>query len=1022
MLKLLGAPSIDFSDQETILPSRKGLALLAYLSVTNEWHTREALATLLWPDFERKSAANYLRQALWRLKKVLPENMIQADRKGVCVQDLTVDVIQFRRVYLSHVDGSVQLPDLETALNLYRGDFMAGFSLSDSAEFDQWQTAQTEALRHERSQLFARVINVYRDRDQYEHAIRYAKQWLLSEPLLEKAHRAMMRLLVASGRRQDALAQFAACQTILLNELGIEPEAQTTELHEAIREGALEPASVATELAAVPTNLPAPLLSFFGRKNSLPAIETQLLHPACRLLTIVGPGGVGKTTLSLKIGCRLLQQFPDGVFFVDLAPIDTAERIVIAIAQVVGCLIEGTVPPQVQLLNWFQNKQILLLMDNFEHLLSHAHLVTEILKRAANVKVLATSRERLSLPAEWAYELEGLLHSNEQTTEASTYAEYAATQLFVERAKQARHDFELTATNGTTIATICRMVDGMPLAIELAAAWVRMLTPDEIARELDNNYELLTRSQRDAGLRHHSMRTVFEHSWQLLAENERRVFVRLSIFRGGFDQEAANAVASASLLSLVSLVDKSLIKRPQKGRYRISEVLRQFGVEKLQMNPDEFNLVERQHATFYTGLLVENKPILHSRDPAPALKRLLIEGDNIQRAWHFMLHKPAACYKDALFAWSSFCFFFHRSKEATALFEQMTHAIDKGTLRLLDTSSQKEAKGLVLSLAAEPYSQVRQQAYCIGMLKESIALLQETNSPSLAYAYSILGGRYCTYGAYDEAELIVEALQKMLKHQQDTKRGDVLQTQFYIDTIQAQNNYRQGRYKESMVQLDRNIAYLRQLGDALGELGQQIKRGVLYCCLQEFELGEAVLKEQLAFVEKVKLRAWKGWIMTNLAELAMDQGQYAYALKLNKAWLAEFEHSGRDFLIHITKLGVAHAMIRLNQIDEGLVMLNQMVKEVQANQNLRLLMECLSVQAEAYMLLKDEATAISLATYVLSRTYTEGRVRTQVIDILANLKGAVSAEKFAQASNLENNPVVADLPPIQDKNELLPTN
>ena len=344
------------------------------------------------------------------------------------------------------------------------------------------------------------------------------------------------------------------------------------------------------------TNLLSQPTPFLGRKQELDAILKQLDDSDCRLLTLVGPGGIGKTRLAIEAAQQKVQIFPDGVFFVSLDTINSPELILAHIANAIYLpLVEG-ISPKMQLLNFLQDKRLLLIMDNFEHLIAEAPLVAEIIGQAPEVQVIITSRERLNLRGEWIFEVKGMQFPakhlrpslSKPTAAEQDFEKYSAVQLFVQSARRIRSDFVVTGANIPHIVRICQLVEGFPLAIELAATWVRILSCADIAQEIERNYEFLATNWRDIPPRHRSLQAVFDYSWALLSPTERDVLVRLSVFQGAFNREALTAVAAVSLDVLGSLVDKSFLQvgKIVQGEtavtcYEMHELIRFYAAEKL---------------------------------------------------------------------------------------------------------------------------------------------------------------------------------------------------------------------------------------------------------------------------------------------------------------------------------------------------------------------------------------------------------------------------------------------------------
>ncbi len=386
----------------------------------------------------------------------------------------------------------------------------------------------------------------------------------------------------------------------------------------------------------IKNNLPIQTTPFVGRETELEELDKLVDDDNLRLISILAPGGMGKTRLALETAISQLNKFNNGVYFVELAPLSNADNMPAAIATALEYqFAEDERRPKEQLLDFLQDKQLLLVLDNFEHLLDGTQLVSEILQVAPNVQVLATSRQRLALPGETVFHLGGMEFPDWETP--ADALKYAAMKLFLNSAQRAQPGFELTEDNLDYIARICRLVQGMPLGIVLAAAWLAMLSPLEIAEELAHGIDFLEDEVGEVPARQQSIRVVMDYSWEMMSSAEQSVFVKLSVFRKGFTREAALNVADANLRILLSLVNKSLIRRDtQSGRYEIHELLRQYAVEKLEASPD-LVATNANHATFYAEMLNQQVPLLKGGGQIEAMERIKLEYDNCYAAWNWAI-------------------------------------------------------------------------------------------------------------------------------------------------------------------------------------------------------------------------------------------------------------------------------------------------------------------------------------------------------------------------------------------------
>jgi len=378
------------------------------------------------------------------------------------------------------------------------------------------------------------------------------------------------------------------------------------------------------------TNLPVPPTSFVGRTEELTEIDRLLTNPDCRLLTLLGPGGIGKTRLAIEVAKRLGSAYPNGAHFVPLAPITNPDRIVPAVAEALRLTIDthtSDLAPKDQLLDFLTNQSALMVMDNFEHVVEGAGLVAEVLGQAPKLRVLVTSRRRLGLQGEWIYEVPSLPYPT-NGEDASTYP---AVRLFVERARQADPTFEPTS-EWAEVRRICHLVQGLPLAIELAAAWTPVLACEEIADEIETSLDFLTTTMQDIPARHRSARAVFDWSWNLLPTRLKDTYRQLSVFRGGFDRRAASDVAGATISDLAELSGRSLVHREDTGRFSLHQMLRQFAAMQLHSDGVAEKEVMTRHAEYFAKLLEENRERLAGPEVFDALPVVMADMDNIRAA------------------------------------------------------------------------------------------------------------------------------------------------------------------------------------------------------------------------------------------------------------------------------------------------------------------------------------------------------------------------------------------------------
>ena len=531
---------------------------------------------------------------------------------------------------------------LDEAAGLYRDGFLAGFTLRDSPGFDEWQLLQAESLRRQLAEALQALVEAHSAAGQWDAAIARAQRWLALDPLDEAPQRALMQLYAWTGRRNLAIHQYEACQRLLHDELDAEPEAETSELYEQIRTGCIGPRPDQARLTSSGLQpdamLPADPTPFVGRAEELAQIARLLADPGCRLLTLVGSGGIGKTRLAIQAATLQGKSFPQGSVFVPLEAVSSGDEVAGAIVEKLRLpSVRGNAPPTMadeaaRLLAHLQGRTMLLVLDNMDHLLAAAPLLSQMVARAPGLKLLITSREPLNLSVEWVFEVPPLSYPGPGRT--GDLEGYQAVQLFLRSAQRARAGITWQPADWPAIVRICQLVEGMPLGIELAAAWVRALSCSEIAAELERNADLPPSARRGTPERHRSLRAVFEQSWGLLEQPDRLALAQLSAFQGGFTRDAAAQVAAATIETLSTLMDKSLLSRSPSGRYHLHQLLQQHAAEKLAAMPHAKVEARARHCAYYLQLLRKAGEQLMGREEEEALERLRAEAGNLRLAWH----------------------------------------------------------------------------------------------------------------------------------------------------------------------------------------------------------------------------------------------------------------------------------------------------------------------------------------------------------------------------------------------------
>lgn len=649
-IRLLGGCEFEFQGTTLRLETAKTRALLAYLALQRSPQSRAKLIGLFWGDMPENNARANLRHTLWNLRTQLAVTgtppIITADSQTAAFNPQSaylLDVEEFEKLLKTeNAFPSQETPDrqrddlLRVALDLYRGDFLDGLYFEGTPAIEEWIVIERERLRALAMQALQRLISHHLSWGEYEAGVAYARRLLTMEPWQEEAHRQLMRLLMLSNQRSAALAQYDICRRILAEELGVEPSPEIQLLYESIRVSADGARPHPPSLA--PYRLPPQTTPFIGREDELAKIAELLESPHCRLISLVGPGGMGKTRLAIRAAADATQ-FSDGVYFVPLASIGVVDLLTSALADALSFSFCGSEDTATQLLKHLKDKKALFLLDNFEHLLAGADFVAEILRAAPGVKIIVTTRERLNLSEEWLFEVDGLKVPSPLSLTATDSAEwvenYSAVKLFLQSARRVRLGFAFSDEDKIFVAKLCSLVDGMPLALELAAAWSRTLSCAEIFLQVTRDLDFLVTSQRDLPERHRSICAVFESSWKRLSEQERDALKHLTVFQEGFQLEAALEICGASIPLLSTLVDKSMLHVSTSGRYKMHELLRQYIDEKLS---DVEHAQDRdRHCRYYARFLSQCFKDLSTGRIKQTLDEISIEFENVRAGWNWAI-------------------------------------------------------------------------------------------------------------------------------------------------------------------------------------------------------------------------------------------------------------------------------------------------------------------------------------------------------------------------------------------------
>ena len=930
-LIVLGSLQVLIDDTPvTRFESDKVCALLAYLAVeADRPHRREALAGLLWPDYPEQTARHNLRQALFNLRLALgdhsarpPYLLISRDTiQFNCASDFSLDLAQFNAIFFNCEenrsrcieDCSIRAAHLEEIVKLYHGEFLQHFFLEDSAEFEEWALVQRESLHRCVLDAYRYLANYYELHQDFQAMRRHAIRQLELDPWQEEVHCQLMRALALDGQRSAALAQYETCRRVLAEELGVEPSLTTRELYEQIRAGKLK--AKEERLASIPSapiyNLPVYLSSFLGREQELINLDGLITNPQCRCLSLVGPGGIGKTRLALEAAQRHRGEFSHGVAFIPLASVDAVEAVIPAVASAIHFFFYGQNDPKVQLLNYLRDKQMLLILDNLEQLLIEkrleanlAMLVLEILQCAPGVKLLITSREALNLQEEWVFEVGGLVFP--ETEQMEELGDYAAVALFIQRARRCSPDFTFHEADLAGTAHICRLVEGMPLAIELAATWLRTLSPTEIAQEIEDDLGVLSTSLRDLPERHRSMRVVFDRSWQRLLAKDQQALSQLSVFRDGFSRQAAVQVAGASLSILSTLVNRTLIRRAAAGRYQLHMLVRQYSAMHLAADPEAHAAAQKRHYDCFLALAEAPDQGQGGGGRVEWIAQMEQEQDNLRAALKWALeHDRTAPDGDelalrlsgALRRFWAMCGYFHEGRRwltkslqqhpegrtparANALLgkglleyslgdlDAARRALEEGAAICRELGDQRglgealTAIGLTLAWQGEAsLSQVR--------LEEVLALTREAGDDwRETRAFKWLESYLANFDGDPASRAMLTESAAILGSEEKFVLIGILVALGIADR-------ELGDYATARAHLEYGLAMAREIESPLAIANTLPSLGCLHRILGEYSVAQSYLEEALQMHQEYGCTMWETEVLCDLAENALSQGDLA---------------------------------------------------------------------------------------------------------------------------------------------------
>ncbi len=628
---LLGLPKLTHLGLTKAVRLNGPTLLMVYLASKQDWVSRSELAFLFRPDDDEVSALKQVRLLIYRAKKYDWADALEVDTKRVRFL-IQTDLQDFKQ--------ALKQQDWQQVSKVYTKPFLGDYSAADLPTYNAWLELERADLQSAYQDALGQYAYKLEIQANYAGAANVLSDLVKQDALDEDVIKRYLKALYLSGARDKALKAYSSFCDLLKQEYAAEPLDATKVLAEAIKNNeALDTQLLSKQVtttveAEVLNNLPKESTRFIGRKSELSILSKQLRQESCRLITIVGLGGSGKTRLALALAKLELSLFEDGVCFVALAAISSDSAFVTTLAQALGLTLGPKEDPKLQIIKLLKSKKLLLLLDNFEHVLASAGVVNDLLAGTEGLQIIVTSRESLHLSSEWLYDLDGLSYPNSGVS--TKLEDFDAVTLFINSSKRVAPRLEFNAADLQLIAQICEQVQGLPLAIELAASWTRVMPVERIAKELSQGYDLLEASQTDLAQRHQNLKGILETTWAGLSEKKRQTLARFSVFQGGATLEAAEEVTGTHFSILLSLVNESLLRRIPPNRFDMHAVLKQFAKEQLT----EPNDILARHAATYSELAANNSPTSDSSTRSENFLQVLDDDlNNLFKAWQTSVDK-----------------------------------------------------------------------------------------------------------------------------------------------------------------------------------------------------------------------------------------------------------------------------------------------------------------------------------------------------------------------------------------------